>query len=154
MWHLTGSVFQTYPSYKKIEITSLCSFYSFLTVINIILKLSDHSERIKSGCSGPEVIYIANLHEMVFVCFKSSFLNRSSSNIAFYQILVNGITEWQPIPNVMKWPKAVAEPNLLDEKVLSLRRKNANVNHASSLTHTAILSTGISGVDKVILERE
>lgn len=54
----------------------------------------------------------------------------------------------------MKWPKAIVKPNLLDEKALSLKRKNGNVNHVNSLTHTAILSTGISGVDKVILERE
>lgn len=60
----------------------------------------------------------------------------------------------QPVPNVMKGPKAITKPDLLDEKPLSLRRKNSNVNNFNSLTHIAILSIGISGVDKVILERE
>lgn len=46
------------------------------------------------------------------------------------------------------------KPNLLDEKPLSLRGQNSNVNHFNSLTRTAILSIGIPGVDKVILERE
>lgn len=50
--------------------------------------------------------------------------------------------------------KAIAKPKLLDEKPLSLRGKNSNAKHFNSLTHIAILSIGISGVEKVILERE
>lgn len=50
--------------------------------------------------------------------------------------------------------KAIAKTYFVDEKPLSLRGKTSNAKHVNSLTHIAILSIGISGVEKVILERE